>query len=63
MAKSFDVPELVKISSATDKFIFTVESNGGLKPDEIVDSALFQLSLKLDTITDSLKHISMGLGN
>jgi len=45
-AEQFDMPDLVKISTKKDKFIFIVESNGPLKPDEIVDSALFQLNWK-----------------
>lgn len=60
VSANFNAPGLVKITSSNDKFIFTVESNGGLKPDEIVDSALYQLSLKLDTIEDSLKNVTMG---
>lgn len=60
VAKTFEAPNLVEIGHSQDKFLFTVETNGGLKPDEIVDSALYQLSFKLDTIEDSLKNITMG---
>jgi DNA-directed RNA polymerase II subunit RPB3 len=46
LAAKYGMPDLVKISHKKDKFIFIVESNGPLKPDEIVDSALQQMTKK-----------------
>lgn len=60
VASEFGIPELIKIGFSKNKFIFTVETNGSLKPDEIVDSALSQLNYKLDTIEEALKNIRMG---
>lgn len=59
-SKDFGIPDLIKIGFTKNKFIFTVETNGSLKPDEIVDSALSQLNHKLDTIEEALKNIRMG---
>lgn len=52
--------DLFKIGYTKNKFIFTVESNGSLKPDEIIDSALSQLTYKLETVEEALKNIRMG---
>lgn len=59
-ANENEMPDLIKISTKKEKFIFIVESNGPLKPDEIVDSALNTLNWKLDTIEEGLKNIKMG---
>lgn len=59
-AHEMQAPELVKISHTQNKFLFTVESNGSLKPDEIIDSALSQLQQKLDTVEDAMKTMHVG---
>jgi DNA-directed RNA polymerase II subunit RPB3 len=59
-ATEFGVQDLIKISYTKNKFIFNVETNGSLKPDEIIDSALSQLIHKLDTIEDALTNTRMG---
>lgn len=59
-ATEFGVADLIKISYTKNKFIFNVETNGSLKPDEIIDSALSQLIHKLDTIEDALTNTRMG---
>jgi DNA-directed RNA polymerase II subunit RPB3 len=59
-ATEFGMPDLIKIGYTKNKFIFKVETNGSLKPDEIIDSALAQLKLKLETVEDALKNIRMG---
>lgn len=52
--------DMIKVGFTKNKFIFTVESNGSLKPDEIIDSALTQLTYKLETVEEALKSIKMG---
>lgn len=59
-AQEFQAPELVKIGYSKNRFLFTVESNGSLKPDEIIDSALSQLQLKLETVEDAMKSMHVG---
>lgn len=60
VAKEMGFPGLIKVNVSDSKFIFDVETNGSLKPDEIVDSALTQMYQKLDLIEESLKNIRMG---
>lgn len=60
VGKELGIPDLVKIGYTKNKFIFHIETNGSLKPDEIVDSALSQLNIKLETIEEALKNIRMG---
>ena len=53
-ADSWKLPEsLVKISTKPGKFIFTVETTGSLRPEEIVKMALDQLKKKLEAMKDS----------
>jgi len=47
-------PELVTINARQDKFVFTVETTGSLKPEEVVLSALNVLKLKLANLQANL---------
>ena len=49
-----DCEQVLKISMRKDRFIFSVESNGALKPEEIIRSALGVLNGKLKEIQDNL---------
>jgi len=49
-ADEFGKPDLVTISTKPDRFIFTVETTGALRPEEVVLSALSVLKLKLGTL-------------
>lgn len=49
-----DPENALKISMRKDRFHFSVESNGALKPEEIVRSALSVLHSKLKDIQDNL---------
>ena len=54
---SFKIGEsesLVKITTNKEKFIFNIETNGCLKPEEVVKSALNVLSKKLKDIQNDL---------
>jgi len=44
---------LVKITQKKEKFIFTVETTGSLRPEEVVKNALFELAKKLDYVKES----------
>jgi len=48
-------PDLVHISTKTDRFLFTVETTGSLRPEEVVLSALRVLKLKLHNIQENLR--------
>jgi len=52
--EEFEMPNLVKIQAAEDRFIVTVESVGSLKPQDIVTRALDVLMDKLDNINRAL---------
>jgi len=56
-AENFNVPELVSIKQKQDRFIFTVESTGSLRPEEIVLSALNVLKEKLADLEQELSNI------
>lgn len=49
-----DGENLVKITTNKEKFIFNIETNGSLKPEEVVKSALNVLSKKLKDIQNDL---------
>ena len=49
-----DSEQIIKISMRKDRFVFSVESNGALKPEEIVRSALNVLNAKLKDIQENL---------
>eukprot|EP01094_Clydonella_sp_ATCC50884_P024482 TRINITY_DN6141_c0_g1_i4.p1 TRINITY_DN6141_c0_g1~~TRINITY_DN6141_c0_g1_i4.p1 ORF type:complete len:222 (-),score=52.43 TRINITY_DN6141_c0_g1_i4:339-1004(-) len=49
-------PGLVSVKEYQDRHIFTVETNGQLKPEEVVLSALEVLMSKLKVIQDHLTH-------
>lgn len=55
--EEFEMPNLVNIKAAKDRFIVTVESVGSLKPEVIVTRALDVLFDKLDTIERALKQM------
>jgi len=56
-AENFNVPELVSIKQKQDRFIFTVETTGALRPEEIVLSALNVLKEKLTDLEQELINI------
>jgi len=47
-------PDLVHIQAKPERFIFTVETTGALRPEEIVMSALNVLKLKLANLQTNL---------
>lgn len=49
-------PGLVSVKEMKDRHIFTVESNGQMKPEEVVLSALEVLTTKLKVLQDQLQH-------
>jgi len=53
-AADFGKPDLVTIGSKQDRFIFSVEVTGALRPEEIVLSALNVLKLKLANVQANL---------
>jgi DNA-directed RNA polymerase II subunit RPB3 len=53
-AEDFGKPDLVSIGTKPERFIFTVETTGALRPEEVVLSALNVLKLKLATLQFSL---------
>ncbi len=46
---------VIKISTVKDKFIFSVECTGSLKPEEIVLNALEVLQTKVTDVKDVLR--------
>jgi len=46
-AESFNKPNLVTVKEKPDRFIFTIESTGSLRPEEILTSALSVMKEKL----------------
>ncbi|EFA85790.1 RNA polymerase II core subunit [Heterostelium album PN500] len=54
-ADSLGKPDLVSIEQKTDKFIFNVETNGSLKPEEVVLSAIQIIKRKLTDIQTQLQ--------
>eukprot|EP01132_Coremiostelium_polycephalum_P008559 gene8559-10528_t len=55
-ADALGKPDLVSIEQRTDKFIFTVETNGSLRPEEIVLSAIQIIKRKLTDIQTQLQE-------
>jgi len=51
----FQKPELAHIAPKPDRFIFTVETTGALRPDEVVFSALSVLKEKLATLAEAVR--------
>jgi len=49
-------PDLVTISAKPDRFVFTVETTGALRPEEVVQSALNVLKLKLGALQTLLRN-------
>jgi DNA-directed RNA polymerase II subunit RPB3 len=49
-AIQLQVPDLVSIRQKQDRFLFTVETTGALRPEEVVRSALFVLTKKLQNL-------------
>jgi DNA-directed RNA polymerase alpha subunit len=47
----------VHITQRSDRFYFTVETNGSLKPAEIVMTAFSQLKAKLAMLKNELEHL------
>jgi len=54
-ADDFGKPDLVSISTKADRFIFTVETTGALRPEDVVLSALNVLKLKLASLQVNLR--------
>jgi len=55
-AQALNKPDLVQISTKPDKFIFTVETTGALKPEEVVLQAIDVLRLKLHNVRAHLTN-------
>jgi len=53
-AEDYGKPDMVSLSQKQDRFIFTVETTGGLKPEEVVFGALDVLKRKLSFLQTSL---------
>eukprot|EP00727_Mastigamoeba_balamuthi_P008803 m51a1_g4545 putative rna polymerase ii core subunit (322) ;mRNA; r:60905-62468 len=56
-AEEAQKPDLVKISQRQDKFTFTVETTGCMKPEQVVLSAVSVLRGKLDTVMAALDDL------
>eukprot|EP00013_Stygamoeba_regulata_P004464 CAMPEP_0177637958 /NCGR_PEP_ID=MMETSP0447-20121125/5240_1 /TAXON_ID=0 /ORGANISM="Stygamoeba regulata, Strain BSH-02190019" /LENGTH=299 /DNA_ID=CAMNT_0019139903 /DNA_START=109 /DNA_END=1008 /DNA_ORIENTATION=+ len=54
-AEKFGFYDMVSISTKPDRFIFTVETTGSLKPDEVVLSAVSELKKKLINLRTHLQ--------
>ena len=54
--KEVEIEDLVKVDDGD--FIFEVETNGALKPDEIVGAALEKLDKSLSALLDDLGNIN-----
>ena len=58
LQKDADLPEnVVSVGWVPDRFIFTVEPSGSLRPAQILESALSVLQAKLETITEAATAI------
>jgi len=55
-AQALNKPDLVQISTKPDRFIFTVETTGALKPEEVVLQAIDVLRLKLNNVRAHLTN-------
>jgi len=55
--EQFNISDLVTVSAKQDRFIFTVESTGSLRPEEIVLHALNVLKLKLANLQAQMSGI------
>ena len=55
--QEFDVVDFIKIEEGD--YIFEIETNGSLKPDEIVDSAFQQMAKKLETVKNNLEQVKI----
>lgn len=53
-AKEFGKPDMVTIEQKTDRFIFTVETNGALRPEDVFFDALAILKRKLSNLQNTL---------
>jgi len=53
-AEDYGKPDLVTISTKSERFIFTVETTGALRPEEVLLSALNVLKLKLANLQQHL---------
>jgi len=56
-AETFQLPDLVSISQKPDRFIFTVEGTGALKPVQIVQLAFEQIKAKITDMQAELQRI------
>jgi len=50
------VPDLVKINQLTDRFMFTVETSGSLRPDEVFLLAVETLKKKLELLQNAVSE-------
>lgn len=55
-ANDFGKPDLVSVQYKPERYVFTVESSGALRPEEIVSSALSVLKLKLGVVQTNLNQ-------
>jgi len=53
----FNQPDLVSIKPRLDRFIFSVESTGALKPHEIVLASIREIKAKLSKLQDLVQQI------
>jgi len=58
-AEEWDKGDLVSIQAKQDRFIFTVETTGSLRPEEVVIQALNVLKLKLNNLSQEMNHEEM----
>jgi DNA-directed RNA polymerase II subunit RPB3 len=58
-AESLGVPDLVSIKEKPERFIFSVESNGALRPEEIVETAMGVIKDKLTTIEQEISRLNL----
>lgn len=53
-AIQLDVPDLVSVRQKQDRFLFTVETTGALRPEDVVRSAIRVLQEKLTNLHSHL---------
>jgi DNA-directed RNA polymerase II subunit RPB3 len=60
-ADSFGMPDLVSIQQRKDRFLFTIETTGALRPEEVLISALNVLHDKLNNLQINLQQEPEGM--
>jgi hypothetical protein len=56
-AEIYNAPEIVRVSMKVDVFAFTLESNGSLRPEEIVLKSFKVLLDKLEMVEEKVLKI------